>query len=69
MKVELLQTIIGAAKDAILKIEVEGNVSYMNRAAEEMFGYPRGELIGENLHRMLVPGRYHPAHLEGFKGF
>jgi PAS domain S-box-containing protein len=36
-------------------IDVEGNVSYLNGAAEEMFGYPRGELMGENLHRMLVP--------------
>jgi PAS domain S-box-containing protein len=69
VKAELLQTIIDAAKDAISMIDVEGNVSYMNGAAEEMFGYPQGELMGENLHRMLAPKEYHPAHFEAHKKF
>jgi len=63
VKEELLQAIVDAAKDATFMIDVEGNVSYLNEATEEMFGYPRGKMMGENLQRMLVPGRYHPAHL------
>ena len=69
MKAELLQSIIDAAKDAIFVIDVEGKVSYLNGAAEEMFGYPQGELMGENLHGMLVPESYRAAHAEGFRRF
>ena len=55
MKAELLQSIIDAAKDAIFMIDVEGNVSYLNRAAEAMLGYAKEELMGENLHWVLAP--------------
>ena len=69
LKAEMLQSILAAAKDAILVIDVEGKVSYLNGAAEEMFGYPRGEMMGENLHEMLVPESYRPAFIEGFRRF
>ena len=69
LKAEMLQSILDAAKDAIFMIDVEGNVSYMNGAAEEMFGDQRGELLGEVLHGMLVPESFRSEFMEGFRRF
>ncbi|MCW3990784.1 MAG: PAS domain S-box protein, partial [Candidatus Bathyarchaeota archaeon] len=69
MKAEVLQSILDAAKDAIFVIDVEGKVSYLNGAAVEMFGYPRGELMGESFHAKLVPERFRSAFIGGFRQF
>jgi PAS domain S-box-containing protein len=54
--------------DAVLGVDREGRIAFVNRQAEEMFGYPRGEMLGERV-EMLVPQRFregHPSHRESF---
>jgi len=57
-----LRVITDSAQDAILMMNPEGGISYWNPAAERIFGYTRAEAIGQNLHTLLVPPRYHEAH-------
>lgn len=54
--------ITDSAQDAILMMDANGAISFWNPAAELMFGYKHEEAIGQNLHRLLAPDRYHEAH-------
>jgi PAS domain S-box-containing protein len=66
---EKLRMITASANDAILMMDPEGNISYWNKSAGQMFGYTEEEAIGKNLHVLLVPERFHPAFSKGFEGF
>ncbi len=55
------RAILDAAVDAILTIETNGTVESMNPAAERLFGYPAGEVIGRNV-KMLMPEPYRHEH-------
>ena len=55
------RAILDAAVDAILTIEINGVVESMNPAAERLFGYPAGEVIGQNV-KMLMPDPYRVEH-------
>jgi PAS domain S-box-containing protein len=52
---ERFRAISESAHDAILMINDRGNIDYWNNGAEEMFGYRPNEIVGKNLHRILVP--------------
>ncbi len=47
----------------------EGNISYWNKAAEQIFGYMEEEVIGKDLYTLLVPERFHAGFSKGFEGF
>lgn len=64
-----LRAITDSAQDGILMIDTRGAISYMNPAAESMFGYRADEAIGENLHALLAPQRYQQTHREAFSRF
>lgn len=66
---ELLRSIASAAQDAVIMIDSEGNVTHWNPAAEKMFGYSSLEIIGRNLHSLIVPSRYLEAHHAAFPKF
>ncbi len=66
---ERLLTITNAAKDAIVQINSKGEITLWNEAACVMFGYSSNEAIGQNLHQVIVPSRYLPAHGEAFPEF
>ena len=55
------RAILDAAVDAILTIDEQGTVESMNPSAERLFGYPRAEVIGENV-KMLMPAPYKAEH-------
>ena len=57
-----LAALMNAAGDAILMMNPAGKVTFWNPAAERMFGYTREEALGENLHKLIAPDRYHAAH-------
>ena len=42
-----------SSPDALLVVAEDGTISMVNTAAERMFGYARGELVGSD-HRMLL---------------
>ncbi|MCP3961228.1 MAG: response regulator [bacterium] len=56
---EKLRLITAAAYDAIVMLDDLGRVSFWNSAAERVFGYPKSEMLGQDICRPLVPGRYH----------
>lgn len=66
---ELFRTISMSAHDAIIKLDNEGNISYWNRAAEEIFQYREDEAVGRNLHTLLAPAKFHSAHFKAFRVF
>jgi len=65
----LMTSLTNAALDAILMMDPKGLVSYWNSAAERIFGYTSDEAIGQNLHDLIAPRRYHEAHLAAFPEF
>jgi PAS domain S-box-containing protein len=64
-----LNAITSSAKEAIVMIDPVGNISFWNRAAEEMFGYSGAEILGKNLHATLAPVRFLGAFETGFESF
>ena len=51
-----------AAPDAIMQVDAEGKIILLNRVAEDMFGYTRGELLGQPVETLIpqeLRGRHH----------
>ncbi|MGR3301316.1 MAG: sensor histidine kinase, partial [Candidatus Scalindua sp.] len=66
---EKFRKITSSAYNAIVMMDDEGKVSFWNEAAERMFGYSREEVVGKDLHALIVPDRYYDAFLKGMEGF
>jgi len=50
------------ALEAFIAIELTGEVTRWNRAAERTFGWSAAEAIGRNLEEMIIPDRFRAAH-------
>jgi formate hydrogenlyase transcriptional activator len=64
----LFRQLFLASPDAIIVTAVNGRISAVNPASEQLFAYSETELIG-NLVEMLIPERFrghHPQHREGY---
>lgn len=66
---EKFRAISSSANDAIVMIDDEGNIAFWNEAAEKMFGYASDEVLGKNLHELLMPRRYRETQEEAFSKF
>jgi len=55
---EYFRSISEAAKDAIIKMDSNGMISFWNHAAEEIFGYTSNEAIGKDPHILLAHADY-----------
>jgi len=64
-----LKAIVESAKDGIIMLNENGEVTFWNKAAEEIFGYKSEEIIGKNLHRIIAPEKYRDKFEKGFKKF
>ena len=55
--VQKLASIVEFSEDAILGKSMDGKITSWNRAAEKMYGYTRGEVVGRDLSFLVPPGR------------
>jgi PAS domain S-box-containing protein len=63
-----LRSLIDTASDGIISADSSGRIIQCNRAAEQLFGFPASEMIGQPL-TILMPARFHSAHLAGFNRY
>ncbi len=59
------RAILEAAIDGVISIDERGRVTYLNPAAERIFGYRAGEVLGRELAETLVPPSLRDAHRRG----
>ncbi|MBB4691998.1 PAS domain S-box protein [Paractinoplanes abujensis] len=58
---EQLEMIMEAAADPFFTMDSHGVVLEWNRQAEQVFGWPRHEIIGRDVAQTVLPGRYRAA--------
>jgi len=56
-----LHEIFDTIPDGVILIDETGTIRFFNAGAERMFGYPREQIIGENV-RLLMPSPHREAH-------
>ncbi|HEO70361.1 MAG TPA: PAS domain S-box protein [Candidatus Hydrogenedentes bacterium] len=66
---ETFRTLTDSALDAIMMMNPQGKLTFCNKAAEVIFGYTIEEMLGQDLHLLLAPERFHEAYLKGFAHF
>ncbi len=62
---ELAGAILDQVADALVYADRQGTIAFWNRAAEQLFGYPAGEALGQSLD-LIIPERLRPAHWKGY---
>jgi len=55
---EIMRRMTGAANDAVIMIDEHDAVTFWNQAAEKIFGYAEGEVMGRPLHDLIMPERF-----------
>ncbi len=58
---EKFEIISMSGHDGIVLMDNEGNISFINPAAEKILGYTRDEALGKPLHTYIAPENYHEA--------
>lgn len=53
---DFLERVVESSVDAIVTTNTRGVITYCNRAAEEMFGYPFEQLVGKRVGMLLAKG-------------
>ena len=64
----LLAGVLDSAMDGIITVDHTQRIVLYNRTAERMFGWPRAEVLGQTLDR-LMPRRFHAEHGEHIRRF
>jgi PAS domain S-box-containing protein len=52
-----LEGLIQSVGEAIVSFSADGRILTWNSAAEQIFGYPRAEIVGRTLHQLTPPSR------------
>jgi len=66
---ERVRAIAATAADAIICLKAPDTIYFWNRKAAEMFGYAEKDVIGKDLHDIIVPERYRGKARDGLKPF
>jgi len=53
---DFLEIMVESSADAILTTDVKGVITYCNRAAEELLGYPFEDLVGKRVSKFFLQG-------------
>lgn len=62
------RALLESAPDAMVIVDQRGRIVLINSRTEELFGYPRGELLGYPV-EVLIPERFHDRHLHHRSSF
>ena len=62
------RALLESAPDAMVIVDQRGKIVLINSRTEELFGYPRNELLGYSV-EVLVPERFHGKHLHHRAGY
>src|SRR5947199_3514815 len=62
------RVIADTASDAIITIDSQGTIIFVNHAAEKIFGYSRDEMLSQSL-TMLMPDYLRHVHRSGLKRY
>jgi len=54
--------VVEAAVDSLIVADAESLITGFNPAAERLFGYRRAEVLGRDVHSLIVPERFQDAH-------
>jgi diguanylate cyclase (GGDEF)-like protein/PAS domain S-box-containing protein len=65
---QVFKKIFEAVPDGLLVADAAGRILYVNGALERLFGYPRGELVGQPV-ECLTPREIAPAHVQYRTGY
>jgi PAS domain S-box-containing protein len=63
---DLFRSMADNANDAILVLDEQGTVIYINQTGENLFGQSVEEIIGRRLHETLIPERFRDYSSEAF---
>lgn len=63
------ELIMNAALDAIICINIKGDITFWNPQAERIFGWKDEEVMGKNLGKLIFPSVYRDAHEAGIKHY
>ncbi len=61
---EKFRTVAETASDAIITVNQDGLITFVNAGARNIFGYDEQEMLGRSL-TMLMPERYQERHVKG----
>src|SRR3989338_821755 len=66
---ERFRQTLATAPNAIVIVDEQGRITDWNLAAQRMFGYSREEAVGQTMHQLIAPPRYHADAARGFAHF
>ena len=66
---EKRRLIMNAALDAIICIDNNGNITFWNPKAEEIFGWKENEVMGKRLSGIIIPEQFRSRHDEGIVNY
>jgi PAS domain S-box-containing protein len=64
-----MQALIASANDSVITIDEQSRIIDWNAAAERMFGYSRGEAVGQVLTDLIIPPAFRKHHLGGIERY
>jgi diguanylate cyclase (GGDEF)-like protein/PAS domain S-box-containing protein len=65
-----LNAILDSTRDGIIMLDGQGKVDFWNTAAEQISGYSREEVLGKELHRLVLPEEHaYKLYQRSFKYF
>jgi len=63
---DIFRSMADTANDAILVLDEQGTVIYINQAGEALFGQSEQDVIGRRLHETLIPERFRDYSMQSF---
>ncbi len=66
---EKRRLIMNAALDAIVCIDIHGNITFWNPQAEAIFGWNENEVMGKHLSEIIIPEEYRKMHDNGMENY